>query len=94
MKGIFCTVLVFLSVSLAFSNGETILSIITKTSNCDDCGMSEAEGSLAMEVCGKNGCCAIDKMDNDETNFESGKFDKFLSKESLQTCFDFAVCKI
>ena len=88
------SLLVILNIFFAFTNGEIVNYIVTKTSDCFQCGMIEDIGQLDIKICGDYSCCFIQHMDNSEINFSTGKQDLFEGPASLLECYDYLVTYI
>ena len=58
-------------------NGETVQTVVVRTSDCFNCGMIEDVSQLDIKICGDKSCCFIQHLDNSDTNFRPGDEDRF-----------------
>ena len=77
--------------SICLTEAEIVQNIVTKVSNCFNCGMIEDVGQLDIKICGDYSCCFIQHMDNSGINFLAGQEDLFEGPASLLECYEYLV---
>ena len=83
--------LFFILLAICLTQGEIVQNIVTKVSNCFNCGMIEDVGQLDIKICGDVSCCFIQHMDNSGINFLAGQEDLFEGPASLLECYEYLV---
>ena len=84
--------LVLFPILFSVGNGETVQTVVVRTSDCFNCGMIEDVSQLDIKICGDKSCCFIQHLDNSDTNFRPGDEDRFDGAGGLLECYQYEVC--